>query len=166
MQAKVLTISKQRVIDVLTADRIIDSHTNCWSLKSRSPQMDTRGKAWKGGYIRVMIDGIRAGAHQWAAYAYLDYKGVDYPLHECDNPSCWNPAHLYIGSLSNNVKDMWQRKRRDSNGVNHPRAIVTPEIAAKTRELSSSGYSIAVIEQVLGISKATAWRILSGRSYL
>jgi hypothetical protein len=32
-------------------------------------------------------------------------------LHRCDNPPCVNPAHLYVGSASDNMHDAAQRTR-------------------------------------------------------
>lgn len=32
-------------------------------------------------------------------------------LHTCDNRRCVRPDHLYVGNDSNNVQDMWDRKR-------------------------------------------------------
>lgn len=31
--------------------------------------------------------------------------------HHCDNPSCVNPSHLYMGTAKNNVDDCVRRKR-------------------------------------------------------
>jgi HNH endonuclease len=33
-------------------------------------------------------------------------------LHHCDEPLCTNPEHLYLGTQSQNMKDMWARARR------------------------------------------------------
>lgn len=32
-------------------------------------------------------------------------------LHSCDTPSCVNPAHLRVGTRSDNMKDAFQRQR-------------------------------------------------------
>jgi hypothetical protein len=40
-------------------------------------------------------------------------------LHRCDNPPCFNPAHLYIGSQKANVADMVSRGRWAGGGKPH-----------------------------------------------
>lgn len=41
-------------------------------------------------------------------------------LHRCDNPSCVNPDHLFIGTQLDNIADR-DRKGRQARGVRHPR---------------------------------------------
>jgi hypothetical protein len=59
-------------------------------------------------------------------------KGV-FVCHHCDNPPCCNPKHLFIGSHSDNLKDMASkgrgRKNYDINGESNPAAkLTTPQV--------------------------------------
>lgn len=37
-------------------------------------------------------------------------------LHRCDNPRCCNPSHLFLGTQSDNAKDMWGKARGRPGG--------------------------------------------------
>jgi hypothetical protein len=55
--------------------------------------------------------------------SYRIYKG-DVPsrmfvCHTCDNPSCVNPDHLWLGSLTDNVRDCAQKGRLQNQRITH-----------------------------------------------
>lgn len=59
-------------------------------------------------------------------------------MHSCDNPTCVNPAHLSIGTYSENGKAAYDRQRRFSTvqpGEDHPRARLTQEQVVYIRKV-------------------------------
>ena len=83
------------------------------------------GQCWDSGYgyLRQRVDGKvkHTAAHR---YMYEYYNGpFDKELnvlHRCDNPSCVNPNHLFLGTHADNMKDMIQKNRRDFTGEKNP----------------------------------------------
>ena len=54
---------------------------------------------------------VRAHRFAWAWFHGRD-PGSGVVRHECDNPSCCNPAHLLIGTQRENVADTFARGRQ------------------------------------------------------
>lgn len=93
------------------------------------PQLDGECWLWTGpvtpdGYgLLTILDPKRCrGAHR-VALALSEGVDVDeyrgkVVRHRCDNPPCINPSHLVLGTVADNVRDMYERGR-DNNGRDH-----------------------------------------------
>lgn len=90
--------------DRLLAHRLI-TDAGCWEW--------TRSRT-EHGYGRISWRGKPRKVHRVIAHL-LHGLDLDDPeqkaLHHCDNPSCFNPKHIYVGSQSANVADMMNRGR-------------------------------------------------------
>lgn len=64
--------------------------------------------------------------------------------HQCDNPKCVNPSHLFLGSPKTNSDDKIAKGRWKGNkkvGNDRPQAKLTPADVLRIRELAASGVS-------------------------
>jgi hypothetical protein len=86
-------------------------------------------------------------------------------LHRCDNPICVNPSHLFLGSQSDNLRDMWSKGRakpKTHSGEQHGMSKLTVEIVKEIRASSESGVALAA---KFGISPTTVCDIRKRRSW-
>jgi hypothetical protein len=66
--------------------------------------------------------------------------------HKCDNPICVNPDHLFLGTQTDNMRDMWAKKRERPGrpkGEQHGMAKLTADIVKQIRESQDTGLAAA-----------------------
>jgi hypothetical protein len=84
--------------------RNIDTITNCWNFTKRLNWAGYGQINWAGKTFRV---------HRVSAALFLkfDITSKLCVLHKCDNPTCFNPEHLFIGTIKDNVHDSIKKGR-------------------------------------------------------
>lgn len=83
--------------------------------------------------------------------------------HRCDNPSCCNPEHLFLGTVADNNRDMMEKGRNVTlRGERNGRAKLTREQVLRLREAKSRGEPIWQIGKDFGVSKSTAYAAARG----
>lgn len=133
---------------------------------------------WQGsrseqGYGRVQYMGKQRLAHR---LAYVQANGLTLEdikgkvvRHTCDNPPCINPAHLLIGTHSDNMKDMWSRNRGGSlppvmHGETHPQCRVSDAVVTDIRQKYLAGATRKELQAMSNLSKSQIQRIVTGSS--
>jgi hypothetical protein len=84
-----------------------DPVTGCWNWTGGGSRGD------RSGYGRIYYLGRRVKVHRLSAHFYLGFD-LDSPLHvlhRCDNPRCFNPKHLFIGTHQDNMQDAKNKGR-------------------------------------------------------
>jgi hypothetical protein len=94
-------------------------------------------------------------------------------LHHCDNPPCVNPAHLYVGTHADNMRDMRERRRHwyhadPANIIRGERSGAAKLTEAQVRELRrlhDAGRSYGSLAREYGVSRQAVSSAITGRSW-
>lgn len=91
-----------------------------------APMMDDRG-CWEwtsafgqGGYGKLTANSQQRSAHRVSYEIHHGPIGDGLcVLHRCDNKSCVNPGHLFLGTKSENTRDMYAKGRHRGSSDTH-----------------------------------------------
>lgn len=122
---------------------------------------------WTGsrtrGYGQFAFQSRRYKAHR---VSYLLHHG---PIpdgmevcHTCDNPPCWNPEHLWVGTRAENAEDAARKGRMQ--GERNAFAKLTDDDVRNIRLLYPR-FTMQQIATQLAVSPATIWLVLSGKRW-
>lgn len=148
-----------------------DEQTCCWNFQ---------GAKNESGYGIVGLGGRKDGVDRAHRISYRHFKG-DIPkgmfvCHKCDNPSCCNPEHLFIGTAADNHKDMREKNRgskppRNEHDIGSYRynAKLDENLVRQLRERNAAGetgYSLwQEVNKEFPITQAPFYRMLNGISW-
>lgn len=132
----------------------------CWPWLDSSGDYGTTGWGW-----------VVTGAHRVAyALAKGSIQAGQVVRHACDNPPCVNPAHLSVGTIADNNRDMHKQGRGRSGGhllqghLNH-NAKLNDALVIELRAAWAAGESIKSIAQRIGLAVGTVHPMLHGKTW-
>lgn len=123
-------------------------------------KLTTRCWIWIGAKLRSGYGQYRGTKAHRVSYSLLVEPATPdvLVLHKCDNPSCVNPDHLFIGSPQDNMDDKVEKGRwsggrpsETAQGELNPKAKLTGAQVIQARKLYSEGISAASIAIMLDI---------------
>ena len=122
-------------------------------------KVDKSGDCWEwldykqdAGYGRFWFEGKNHLAHRMAYQLTVGEipKGDGYHgtcvLHRCDNPSCVNPNHLFLGTQADNLRD----------AANKRRCIVPSSVGTANNHAKLTEYKVLKIRKSSGTLKEIA----------
>jgi len=144
------------------------SEDKCWNWKGYKNN-EGYGRTWindKGYYAhRVIYSLAYPNSINLNAPASTDETG--FLLHTCDNPSCCNPKHLWVGTHADNMADKVKKGRSaDFRGDKGPRCKLTMEQAMQIRKLRKDGISAKELAKQFNISLSSIKSLLANKSYI
>lgn len=141
-----------------------------WALVTKTDDCWTWDAATdKDGYGLFTIEsGFIIKAHR-ASYilANGDIENSLWVLHNCDNPTCVRPSHLYLGTAQNNSDDMISRGRENfPKGSARTQSKLVEEDIIYIRQLRKDGLTLVEIASYYGVSFQLISQILNNKIWL
>lgn len=134
------------------------SAVECWPWKA--------GK-FGDGYGAFSVYCKNVGAHRVAYVLSGRNPGKMQVLHRCDFPLCCNPAHLFRGTLQENIQDA-VAKHRMQHGDEHTNAKLTNELVLEIRrkyQRGVRGCGYASLAREFGVCHITIKDAITRRSW-
>ena len=129
---------------------------DCWKWQSAKD---------RDGYGFISLKGRPYYAHRVSYCLAYGEPGPIRVLHECNNPPCCNPNHLYLGTQAENVKKSYLDRRVSREGEFSSNAHFYNEEVIKIRKRHDEGESQISIAQSLGVSPEVIYQIVNYRTY-
>lgn len=142
------------------------------------------GQCWEwsgtrcGGYGRFFAGGSWENVHR---LSYETFKGDIPPgalvRHRCDNPPCWNPDHLLVGSYGDNARDMVDRGRQRggftrqpnelerARGVRNGASVLTDADVVEIRRRCKAGESQHSVATHFGVTRPNIGYIVRRKTW-
>ncbi len=132
------------------------SDTECWNWL---------GAKNKRGYGIIYWNKHNDGAHRYSWFLHHGEIGTFFVLHKCDNPSCVNPNHLFLGTHTDNMRDCSIKGRKIGGlgpGEKHPKAKLTETDIRYIRNCSETDSWLA---KLYNVHQTTIWYIRANKTW-
>lgn len=139
----------------------------CWNwmgYKNEDGYGRVQIKEWAYFAHRVIFDLVNPGIIKLNAPKSYDETG--FLLHTCDNPSCCNPKHLWVGTHAQNMADKVAKNRQKKFPTDTgPRCKLTMQQAREARKLRKEGIPTRELARRFGVSLPSMKTLIRGDSY-
>lgn len=144
---------KKRKLIIVSFERLIsntdksNNPNDCWNwMKSKNGK--GYGKTCSGGKLHY--------THRlsWSLVNGEIPDGL-FVLHKCDNPSCINPEHLFIGTQKENLEDMIKKGRNNHPTGDRHGSKTKPEKVARGEKIFNSKLNDSLVLEIRKIKKLT-----------
>lgn len=148
-----------RLQNYIEARSIPEPNSGCWLWE---------GPLYKNRYGLASLANHSRYAHRLSYEAYFGSPGTKFVCHRCDNPSCVNPSHLFLGTAADNTADMIQKGRArypSQVGVSNANSRLTEKQVREIRAQVASGRLLRLVAKDFGVSRSHVGNISRMRAW-
>jgi len=133
----------------------IDKTDGCWNWQAYKFK----------GYGQIRINGKTYKAHRVAYQLYVgEISDGMCVCHSCDNKSCVNPDHLFLGTQADNMHDC-SDKGRESSGEKRWNTKLTNAQVLTIRAMHREGVRNCDLAKEYGVARPVISRIVNRRRW-
>lgn len=134
----------------------VDKSGDCWIWTG------AKNSLGYGAFYMRDQDGDRQQAAHRASYilAYSPIPSGMFVCHKCDNPSCVNPEHLFLGTPADNVHDMVLKARTPRGESQSSSKLTTGDVIAIRTKAASGTITNETLAQEFGVCRGVIRRII------
>lgn len=140
-------------------------------IPKHAPQL---GKCWMwegakqgDGYGTASMDNMRILVHRLTFALYVGPINGLQILHKCDNPSCCRPGHLFAGTASSNMQDMWNKNRhaRPVGRKNNHAKLTDADVIEIRSRYAQSGVMQEDLAKEFGVSQSSIGNVVLRKTW-
>lgn len=147
-------VGNKRASELCHEHQLLKTYWENVDIKGQDKCWEWQGSKTQAGYGLIYWYGKLQYAHRLS----LQFIGQAIPdryhvCHKCDNPSCVNPNHLFVGSPRDNMQDKVS-KGRHTFGEKHPNAKLTNSEVLEIRDMAEDGVFFSDIAKTFDVSES------------
>lgn len=148
---------KDRFTQEFIKQRVNVNENDCWIWK---------GSKHRQGYGNVTYKEKLELAHRvsWMIYYGEIPEGIKV-CHHCDEPSCVNPAHLFLGTQLDNMADCIKKGRFTRNIPKTRRIKLNFDQVQEIKMLNEKGITRKELQEKFNVGQTCIAKILQGKSW-
>jgi hypothetical protein len=169
-------LHKPRLLDLFCGAGGAAIEERFWKYVTKYPWPDCwvwTGALRENGYGQFNIKRYPYKAHRVSYAIYANRHGLEFDetlgvLHDCDNPRCVNPIHLFLGTQADNMADAAAKGRvrgKVSPGESNGQAKLTEQKVREARFLHDAGMSFHELARRYEVNRKTITQAVRGEHW-
>lgn len=119
-----------------------------------------------GGYGSFQLNGKNVRSNRYAyQLAHGSIPDGLFVLHTCDNQKCCNPAHLFLGTHQDNMRDMHKKGRGKKGNITGTNKLTPNQVLYIREQYATGKVTFTKLARQMNICRSSISAIINGKHW-